>query len=232
MRAPTPPDRFPPHSPAGRIVALLARHGSLTVSELAGELGVTATAVRQHVHRLLYEGWVERGRRHKGPGRPADVLSLSDQGRRLFAGDLADFTRLLLDELTRAEGHSKVQELMRRTLERLNADLAGRLGSGGDTVERVRRLVELLAERGTVADTTTTDDGVRLNVYTCPFHGLAGPSLELCELERETLSRLTGQEARLSQCLASGHSRCEFQVAVPAAAPRPGSDLRAPNHAE
>jgi len=232
MRTPSSFDRFPPHSPAGQIVALLARRGGLTVSELARELGVTATAVRQHLHRLLYEGWVERGRRHKGPGRPADVLSLSDQGRRLFASDLADFTRLLLDELTRAEGYSKVQVLMRRTFDRLNADLAGRLGTGGNATERVQRLVELLTERGTVADATATDDGVRLNVYTCPFHGLAGPSLELCELERETLSRLTGQEARLSQCLASGHSRCEFQVAVPAAPPRQRSDPQAPDSAE
>lgn len=232
MSALSPTKRFAPESRAGQIIALLARRGSLTIAELGTELGVTTTAVRQQVNRLLYEGWIERGRRHKGPGRPADVLSLSEQGRRLFAGDVGDFARLLLDELTRVEGPAKVHALLKRVFDRLNAELAGRLGTAGDATERVQRLAALLAERGTVADATATDDGVRLSVYTCPFHGLGGHNLELCELERETLSRLTGHEARLDQCLASGHARCEFQVALRPAARQPADDARSPDHPE
>ncbi len=219
-------------SRAGQIIALLARRGSLTIAELGAELGVTTTAVRQQVNRLLYEGWIERGRRHKGPGRPADVLSLSEQGRRLFAGDVGDFARLLLDELTRVEGPAKVHALLKRVFDRLNAELVGRLGTAGDATERVQRLAALLAERGTVADATATDDGVRLSVYTCPYHGLSDHHVELCELERETLSRLTGHEARLTQCLVSGHSRCEFQVALRPAATQAADEPGSPDHSE
>ena len=42
-----------------RIVELLRIHGSLTSADLVRALEITATAVRQHLDRLVAEGWVE-----------------------------------------------------------------------------------------------------------------------------------------------------------------------------
>jgi predicted ArsR family transcriptional regulator len=84
----------------------------------------------------------------------------------------------------------------------------------GAPAERIGTLVQQMQERGTVADAQPTDSGVRLNVYTCPFHGLGDARRAICEVERQTLGRIGGGPAKLKHSIARGHWCCEFEVAM------------------
>ena len=57
----------PDGSPDRPLLDLIRRRGPLTVAEMASELGVTATAVRNRLARLCGSGMVERRAEH---GRP------------------------------------------------------------------------------------------------------------------------------------------------------------------
>lgn len=200
-------------SRAREIIELLARRGELTVADLVAELGITATAVRQQVARLLDRGWVVRRRRARGPGRPADVFSVSDQGRRLFAHEVEEFARLFIEELAGTEGQAKLRELLQRVHARMTAGLASEVAAG-DPGARLAEVAGLLKRRGTIAGAERTGRDVRLSVFTCPYHGLAAAVPRLCELERDTLSRVAGGPVELVQRLLDGHGWCEFRLAV------------------
>lgn len=206
-------DQPQPDSRPAQILSLIARHREMTIAEMVAALGVTTTAVRQHVNRLVWEGWLIRHQRRSGAGRPADVFTLSEQSRRAFAHEVHEFTRALLDEVAESEGSEKLQFYLSRVSRRMSKALEAQAGDG-DPAERIERVVNLLRERGTVAETQVGQEGVHLSVHTCPFHGLGAARREICEMERETLGRLGGGAATLKQSLAEGAPCCEFEVGL------------------
>ena len=62
------------------ILDLIRREGPLTVAALAGRLGVTATAVRNRLTRLVEAGLVERQAEAGGRGRPRHAYRASADG--------------------------------------------------------------------------------------------------------------------------------------------------------
>ena len=154
-----------------------------------------------------------RTRRHGKVGRPVDVFSLSDQGRRLFAQGTGDFARWLLDELADTEGESKLRSVIAGVGRRMLRQLRPQVGDGPPQ-ERVRRLGELLRKDGALNDVVTSDRGVTLKIHTCPYHGLGDGRRLICEMEREMVSELVGAEARLKRCSAGGAAGCEMEVEV------------------
>ena len=60
----------------------LRRHGDARISDLVAETGVTATAVRQRIQRLMADGLIERTAETMGRGRPNHRYSLTEKGER------------------------------------------------------------------------------------------------------------------------------------------------------
>lgn len=201
------------HGSAGRaVVESVARRREMTVAELVDELGVTTTAVRQQVYKLVADGWLRVSKRRRGPGRPADVLSLSDQARELFAGGQADeLAKSLINVLFEREDVGKVRLLLQCVSKRMAADLRRAVGETPPE-QRVHRLAELLRERGLLVDADVHPGGGRLNVFTCPYPDMAGAHRELCEMEREALRDASGNEVTLEQCMLDGHRCCSFHL--------------------
>ena len=72
------------------VLDLLRKRESATVSELAEAMGVTATAVRQRLTRLLEQGMIHRQASSEGRGRPSHHYSLTDKGQRETGSNFAD----------------------------------------------------------------------------------------------------------------------------------------------
>ena len=64
------------------VLDLLRERDSLGVSQLAEELAVTATAVRQRLSRLMAQGYVARHAEKAGRGRPSHRYRLTKDGYR------------------------------------------------------------------------------------------------------------------------------------------------------
>ena len=60
----------------------LRRNGAARISDLVAETGVTATAVRQRIQRLMDEGLIERQAEKIGRGRPNHRYALTEKGER------------------------------------------------------------------------------------------------------------------------------------------------------
>lgn len=197
-------------SPALRIVNLLARRGPCTIAELVAALGVTTTAVRQQVNRLVARRWLIRTRRRQGPGRPADVFALSDDARRMLGGQAEELSRLLLEQIAEMPGRGRRRALLQAVSNRM-AQNAQQFVGDGPPGERLRRLADHLSREGVLAEAETGRGAQRLTVYTCPFYGVAVAHREVCDMERAAFSTLLGDALALERCVLDGHEHCEFR---------------------
>jgi predicted ArsR family transcriptional regulator len=198
-------------SPLWQIVEFLQRNGAATIKELEDLLGVTTTAVRQHLNTLQVEGYIERRTVHAGVGRPHHTYSTTLKVQELFACQCDDLALTLLEEVFHQEGPERTVQL----LDRVGTRLAGKYASSMRATalqERVRELAGSLNHNGVLADALQQNDEILLRTYNCPFHELAQDHREICEMDRAMLSKALGSDLTLNGCMLDGHAGCTFVV--------------------
>lgn len=202
------------NSPAWRIVEYLQRHGSATIKELEQVLGVTATAVRQHLATLQAEGYVDRTTVHAGVGRPHHAYVVTDEVRKLFDSRCDDLALTLLEEMFEMEGEEKVSMLLQRVSQRLADRYAGSVRSPL-LRQRVEEMASVLGQQGVLTDVVATeDDGVVLKTYNCPYHDLAQEHRQICDMDQEMMQQVLGSDVALSACILDGDGGCTFVVSL------------------
>jgi predicted ArsR family transcriptional regulator len=203
-------------------------HGeAIGVDQMMSKLGVTATAIRQRIERLLEAGLIERQKVVSGRGRPSFVYQLTDRGRWCAGADPTDLAEAMWQEILELSDESLRSRLLGGVAKRLGRRFAERseAGEGGDEAkldERMRRLADQLAQRR-IATLVVFDNqpvaGLEspvglpvLDVPACPYPALrdATEDRSMCELEAAIFSEALGQPVRLSSCLLDGDSVCRF----------------------
>lgn len=203
---------LPREAPARQIIEYLQRNGSATIKEFESLLGVTTTAVRQHLTPLLAEGHVARRAIHAGVGRPAHAYVLTEKSRELFACHCDDLALTLLQEVFTIEGSERAAYLLGRVGDRLARRYAGSVRAQA-MQERVNEMAEVLEKRGVLTDVDQFDgDTIVLSAYNCPFHELAQEHREICEMDEKMMRTVLGSDVSLTSCIMDGHARCAFVV--------------------
>jgi predicted ArsR family transcriptional regulator len=210
-----------------QLLQALCDSGPTGVGELMAKLGVTATAIRQRIERLLDAGLIDREKVVSGRGRPSFVYRLTDRGRWCAGADPSDLAEAMWQEILELDDRQLRSRLLGGVAKRIGRRFAERfeLGRGGQTNTldgRMRHLVDLLAERRIA--TRVVFEGLPvvglpvLDVPACPYPALrdATEDRSMCQLETAMLSEALGQPIRLSSCLLDGDPVCRF---VPAADP-------------
>ena len=198
-------------SPAGQVLSILQRQGSVSIKELEVGLGVTATAVRQQITGLLADGYIQQELERAGRGRPKHVYSLTPRGRSFFPHHYDEFTNSLLREILISEGPGKVQELLGRMGQRMAAQYEGQL-AGLSSPERATKLTELLNAKGIMAELTFEPDGILFHEYTCPYYELARENRAICDMEEDMIAHAVKQPVELVSCTLDGHLGCQFKI--------------------
>lgn len=205
------------------LLDLIRRRGPLTVTAMAQAMGVTATAIRVRLNRLVGTGLVERQAEHGGRGRPRHTYQASAEAHRKLGQNYADLAVVLWEEMMQTVEDRKLRRLLfTRITERLaeiyRAQLTGREWEG-----RLEELGSILHDRGIEAE-VVRPEGLELPVlrqHSCPYFELAEADPAICAMERRMFEKAVGHGLRLSQCRLDGRSRsCDFE-AKPGAAPGP-----------
>ena len=196
-------------SAAGQILQYLQRNSEATVKTLAALVGVSSTAVRDHLLHLQAEGLIDVRAERYGPGRPRLVYTLSNAARSRFPKQYDRLITGLLRELIAVEGAEKVDQLLTRVSRRLADEYSGHM-EGTNMGARLDELRLLLEQRGVPAEVVAAGDGISL--FACPFHDIAQDHPEVCSMERQMIEYALGAKLSLESTIREGAHTCRFVV--------------------
>ncbi|MCB9482839.1 MAG: winged helix-turn-helix transcriptional regulator [Dehalococcoidia bacterium] len=192
------------------ILALLRRHTSMSVEELARAIGLAPATVRRHLDVLLRDDYVEVSQVRGGTGRPKHVFTLTEAGADMFPHHYVRMTQRLLGEIVSLgqgetagrSGRQIADVVFERMAERIAAEYGPRVQ--GNTLEaRARSAAELIAEEGidfevSVEDAPSAEAGreVWLLGRGCLCTRLDDPAAPVkpCAHDQQMLSELIGAE--------------------------------------
>lgn len=191
------------------VIELLRVDPGLGIGDLATSLGVTATAVRQRLDRLMQDGIVERTSRPGPRGRPAHAYSLTLRGRRTGGDNFQDLALVLWREVRSIREPAVRQGL----LNRIGTALAGLYRdrvAGLTPHDRLGSIAELMRGKSISCDVEASGGLSTLTSYSCPFPELAEQDRGICAAERVMLQELAGGTVTLAECRLDGGSCCRF----------------------
>jgi predicted ArsR family transcriptional regulator len=196
------------------LLDLIRRRGPLTVTEMADQLGVTGTAIRNRLTRLLATGLVERRAEHVGRGRPRHRYQASVEAHKRLGQNYADLALALWEEVMSAVADRKLRRVLFTRLTDRLAEMYRTKVTGEEWEGRLVQLSHLLHERGVEAEVARDDAGLApiLRQHSCPYYELAEVDRAICALERKMFEKVLGRGLRLSQCRLDGDRSCDFQA--------------------
>lgn len=198
-----------------RLIERLKRSESVTASELAGEFGLTDTAVRQHLEALESIGLVARSQGEAvGRGRPPVRWSLTPMAAELFPDRHADLTVELIQSIRQSLGEDALGEVIRTRRERQLTAYRELIDPAADVAVKVRRLADIRTTEGYVAEASADGDTLVLTEHHCPIRDAAGVCLGLCTAELELFREALGDGVTIErdQHLLTGAQRCSYRI--------------------
>lgn len=188
------------------LTALLYQAGGMSIDELAEQLAVTRTAVRQHLAALERDALVLRGPTRPTGRRPEQLYLLGPRGRELFPRQYQALADLLIGEIAEIIGHPALVALMRK----LGTRLAAELESASVDEERI---VQHMNDAGYEAQVFFRSSGEpEIVAHNCVFHHLAGSHPEVCELDLALIGTLGCADVEHLECMLRGGQVCRFHL--------------------
>jgi predicted ArsR family transcriptional regulator len=201
-----------------RLVERLKRTDSATAGELAGDLGLTDTAVRQHLEALESAGYVRRSAAEAtGRGRPPVRWQLTAAATGVFPDRHAELTVELLDSIRTELGDAALEQVLEARANR-QAQHYRHLLAGDLLADRVRRLAEQRSVEGYLAEVVDADgrgQELVLVEHHCPIAAAAHSCGTVCRTELEVFQAALGDDVVVSreQHLLAGDQRCAYRIA-------------------
>lgn len=201
------------------------REAGMTLDELAGIIGVSRNAIRQHITGLERDGLVKPVAVRRTGRRPSRAYGLTELGGEHFPRQYDRLALSLLEAIDERLGPEAAEVVLDAMVE----DLALAWLPELERLEREarrERVLGLMNELGYHAGPAAEpEDGIR--AVNCVFHNVARRNRAVCRFDEKLLSRLLGDEVRLTSCMALGDGACLFadvaEVSSRHLAPQPDS---------
>lgn len=194
------------------VVEMLMVQSPLEINQLGERLGVTATAVRQRLSRLMSMGHVDRSTVASGRGRPVHQYSLTEQGRLSGGNNLADLAVALWQEVQQIHDDSIRETVVAGVVDRLVNKYKSEV-VGENAAERMESLSRLFGDRELPVRFEKSSDGLPvITVGGCLYPGLSEKGTKICELEQQVLEQVVGDDIEMCTCQRQGDTCCSFQA--------------------
>ena len=195
------------------IVDFIRRNDSATIAQLVDFLGVTATAVRQRLNRLMDAGLVARESHAAGRGRPMHTYSLTSAGARVGGNNYEDLAGVLWSEVRAVDDPKVRRGLLTRIVSRL-AEVYREEIQGESLAERMASLAKVMRKRDIPFEVADADESQLpvLTALACPYPDLAEQDRGICSMEKMLFTEILGEGIRLGDCRLDGATCCTFEA--------------------
>jgi predicted ArsR family transcriptional regulator len=187
---------------------LLETKEGLTIDQLAEALGITRTAVREHVAALERDRLVEARALTVTGGRPGKLYALTARGVAMFPKHYDLMARMLLEALTQRLGKAGAEKELRVLGERLAAQLKARVGSG-KLADKAKAIALLMRELGYESSSPEARTPT-IEALNCVYHDLARADPSVCALDLALIGSLADADVEHRACMARGDNSCVF----------------------
>jgi predicted ArsR family transcriptional regulator len=191
------------------VLDAIRRQGAVTIAELVAEMGVTATAVRQRLARLMADGLIQRETKRQARGRPNHRYLLTDKGERQTGTNFGDLAEVLWEEIKAVDDPNVRRGLLKRIADRFVAKYRNAI-DGPTLAERMTAMARMMGERNVPFEVNTQGELPVLSALACPYPELAKQDRGVCTMEKLMLSEMLGENMRLSECRLDGATCCTF----------------------
>lgn len=202
-------------SPAQRqVLEALKRRGDATAAELAALLGISPTAVRQHLTALKSAGLVEAEIQRGQPGRPVERHRTTVEAESLFEPADSDLSAEILG-LVAAEDPTLVARIFDRRRQLIVEDTLARIDEM-PAAQRVEVVTRLFDEQGYIVDAETIDPGrFRINLRSCAIWSVAAQFDEACGSELDLIRTLVPEATvERSSTKTDGAHTCCYDLTI------------------
>ncbi len=209
-----------------RVLLRLKTRGPQTASDLAGRLGVTPMAVRQHLAALEEEGLVVYADERRKVGRPARVWRLTDESHERFPDTPRDLTLDIIGAVRSTFGEDGLDRLVRRrTRDQLASYRAELPPEDAPLEKRIASLAAIRRREGYMAEWSREGSGFLLLENHCPISAAAHACQGLCREELRLFRTLLGSGVGVERIdhMLSGARRCAYRILPRKKRRRPGN---------
>ena len=136
---------------------------------------------------------------------------LTEDGHRSSANNFGDLAVVLWQEVQKIPDVAIRQQVISGAVERL-AEKYEMEASGATIEARMQSVVKLFADRQIAISLETSDGLPVIKVDGCPYPTLAQDSREICDMEKEMLSKVIGKPIDRCQCRQDGDDCCSYRA--------------------
>ena len=197
------------------ILNKLKTRGALPSNTMAGELGISSMAVRQHLRELEEAGDVTSSDLSKGKGRPTKYWKLTDQANRHFADRHRDLILDLLQGLNATLGEDGMDALLERRGASQVEAYSKKVDPAKSLYQRTKALAKLRSEEGYMADVEQGENGECYLVENhCPICDAAEACAGLCATELSVFRKTFGDSVSVERTehLMNDSRRCVYRI--------------------
>lgn len=194
-----------------QILSLLKKNGSLTIMELAHELGITEMAVRRHIQTLERDKLICSKVKKQTIGRPSKIYQLTEQGEDYFPKRYKEFSLEILQGLKEAGQEQLIKDILlkkrERFLEQYKLDQKDESFKG--KMENLRRVQE---QEGYMPRIENQDGTIHFKELNCPYVEIAKEFPEICQAERSFIQKFLDADLTSLSSMAEGHTCCHYTI--------------------
>lgn len=193
---------------------MLKTKGSMTVGEMADELGITEMAVRRHLNTLERDNLIKSCLLRQAMGRPTNVYSLSEEADNMFPKNYRDLSLELLKDVEELQGGQVVEELFLRRKQRMEESYQDHIHHDSDMERKLEALARLQNEKGYMVEVKKDEEtGKYLLVESnCPISNVAKEYTFACDCEKDLFEKVLQAEVNQKQCMATGGDNCVYVI--------------------
>lgn len=193
---------------------LLENNDGATLEELSVFLGVTKTATKEHVLKLLSRDYLDFNDSKGEVGRPKRRYYLTEGGKEVFPRQYSWLSMMLLELLAEDMGGTAVSKIMHSLADKVAATMKSRFTSLPVGSKRFQEISNILNELGYRSSVKQSDlrKGVVIEATNCVYHSVAKTHPELCQFDIRLIEKISGLNVKLEACIARGGSVCRFCI--------------------
>ena len=205
-----------PISGRERVPLLLKTKGAQTAARMAGRLGVTTMAVRQHLAALQQDGLVDYVDERRKVGRPARVWHLTPKANDRFPDGHAELAVGMLQSVQSVFGEEGLERLIAAsTQQQIDAYRVRMPAPGTPLKQRVAALAKIRRDEGYMAEWRQVRDGtIEFLQNHCAIDSAARFTGMLCSGELALFRAVLGDGVSVErfEFLHSGDRRCAYRI--------------------